>query len=766
MSKRSSVSAKITINGMVQGVGFRPFVYKLAIFHDLAGEIANTSSGVTIHVEGTDSKIRAFVNDLKKKCPPLAGISSIFVSMEPAKGYKSFTIKPSKSMSSRDTLISPDMAMCDDCLKELYDPGNRRFNYPFISCTNCGPRYTIMSDIPCDRHNTSMKHFNMCPECMKEYNDPSDRRFHFQTNGCKLCGPEAFLYRSNRTRVITDDPVKKTAMLLKDGHIVAIKSVGGFHLCVDAENSDAVAGLRTRKNRKTKPFALLSLNLDTVCRFAAAEPSEVILLTSCRRPIVLVKKRKTNSLSPMIAPGTAYFGIMLPSTPLHHLIASHGFTAIVMTSGNISDNPISVDDDEAFESLGFIADYFLIHNRRIYQRCDDSIVRWAGGAVRSIRRSRGYIPAPFLLTDRSPQILACGAGMKNTVCLTKGKNAFLGQHIGDLESVETCLAFESAIDQMKRIFGIDPQIIAYDLHPDYHSTRYALKKEGMKKIGVQHHHAHIASCMAENRIDGQVIGLAFDGTGFGTDGRIWGGEVFIGKMDNFRRAAHLAYIPMPGGSAVVKEPWRMGISYLYNTFGKEFYNLDLPIIAKLNKKEIRFITQMIDKKINTPQTSSLGRLFDGIAAILGIAMTTSYEGEAALALETIIGKEANEHYDYKWEKKENSCCRITVDPIIRGVTDDIKNGLGPPDISRRFHTTIIRLFSGICNLLHNDTGLNCVVLSGGVFQNQVLLKGLKDAVEKKGLQVFTHALFPTNDGGISLGQAVIAASIIRNSIDS
>ena len=452
---------------------------------------------------------------------------------------------------------------------------------------------------------------------------------------------------------------------------------------------------------------------------------------------------------------------MLPYTPLHYLLLSYDFTALVMTSGNISEEPIAIDNEEAFERLGAIADYFLVHNRDIYLRSDDSVVRRVDGATRFIRRSRGYIPAPVFLKKELPQILACGAELKNTVCLTTGKNAFLSQHIGDLENLETYRFFELTVRHMKQILDIAPQIVACDLHPDYLSTRYAQEQKGIKKIAVQHHHAHIASCMAENRLDGPVLGLSFDGTGYGTDSCIWGGEVLIANIHQFTRAAHLAYLPMPGGAAAIKEPWRMAVSYLYDAFGEGFLDLKLPLFQGLEKEKIKIILHMISKRVNAPQTSSLGRLYDGIAAILGIRKRVAYEGQAAMELEMAIREETEETYDYEWERGKDSY-QILLHPIIRGVVKDMENGLQVSDISSKFHTTLIRLFSDLCTLLRKETGLDRVALSGGVFQNAILLAGLRKALEEKNFQVFTHCLVPCNDGGISLGQAVVAAAIAES----
>jgi hydrogenase maturation protein HypF len=756
----SGVALRVAVKGIVQGVGFRPFVYQLAHQYGLNGEVANTSSGVTVHVEGGREAVEAFVRDLGKKSPPLAHITEVLKSHEVPGGYKDFTIKASQREALRQTLISPDMAICDDCLRELLDPGDRRFRYPFINCTNCGPRYTIIEDVPYDRPNTSMKHFPMCDQCQQEYDDPLNRRFHAQPNACPACGPQVALYKNQGNRVLVRDPIEATAELLKKGCVVAIKGLGGFHLAVDGEKSDAVIRLRRRKHREEKPLALMSYDLVRIGRYAHIEPEDESLLTSPQRPIVLLKKKDPNPLSPEISPRNKYFGVMLPYTPLHYLLLGHDFTALVMTSGNITEEPIAIDNEEAFARLGTIADYFLIHNRDIYLRSDDSIARNVGGSIRFIRRSRGYIPTPVFLQGEIPQVLACGAALKNTVCLTKGKDAFVSQHIGDLENLETYRFFEETIGHMKRILDINPQIVAHDLHPDYLSTRWAQEQECVQRIGVQHHHAHVVSCMAEHGLDGSVLGLSFDGTGYGTDGSIWGGEVLIAQHREFTRAAHLARVSMPGGDAAIREPWRMAVSYLHHAFGPGFVDLKLPLLHRIEKKRIEIIQEMITKGVNIIPTSSLGRLFDGIASILGIRDRVAYEGQAAMELEMALERGTRgQHYTCGWEDVGGSY-QIPVDPVVRGVVKDMERGLEVCEISTKFHTTLIRLFSDLCAHLREETGLGRVVLSGGVFQNAALLKGLKEGLEKRDFQVFAHRLVPANDGGISLGQAVVAAAVV------
>ena len=750
------VSKKIAVNGIVQGVGFRPFIYQMANRLNIKGDVANTSDGVLIHIEGGRGEVDCFCKNIKKKSPPLARITSLSISSAPEKKFKTFSITKSRELKSASTFISPDVSVCEDCLFELFDPGDRRHLYPFLNCTNCGPRYTIIDDIPYDRQKTSMKRFEMCEKCRAEYEDPENRRFHAQPNACPDCGPHVALYDKARKKIDEKNSVEETAKLLKKGYLVAIKGLGGFHLAVDAENDQAVKKLRERKRRAEKPLAIMSRDIAAIRQYAHIRPSEEKLLTSRQRPVVLLKKRETNSLSDRISPKNKYFGVMLPYTPLHYLLLNFGFAALVMTSGNISEEPIVIDNDQAFLRLKKIADYFLIHDRDIYLRSDDSIVKHAAGATRFIRRSRGYAPAPIFLKKSVPPILACGAHMKNVVCLASGKNAFLSQHIGDMENRSTDVFFRMTIAHMQRILDIKYEIIACDLHPGYITSQYAKSEKEAKIICAQHHHAHIASCMAENRIDSPVIGIALDGTGFGTDGAAWGGEILIADLKQFERAASLSYIPMPGGSAAIKEPWRMAISYLYNAFGDSLTDLNLAAVKKIDKSRINIITRMIDRKINSPLTSSMGRLFDGIASIVGLRDRIDFEGQPAMELEMIADEMTGRTYERQWISGENEK-KILTAPIIRGVARDMETGVPPSIISATFHATIIRLFSDVCETIGKETGLYRVALSGGVFQNRILLTGMTKELEKRGFIVFSHTLAPCNDGGLSLGQAVIAA---------
>ncbi len=747
---------RLEINGIVQGVGFRPFIYQLAKHHGLKGEVANTATGVSLILEGPENDIRQFIDDLPTKKPPLAHIVEVSVTPEAVKGFAAFSIVKSRGSTTRATLISPDVMVCDDCLAEMHDPGDRRFGYPFINCTNCGPRYTIIDDIPYDRPQTSMRHFTMCPLCQAEYDDPGNRRFHAQPNACPVCGPRVTLCDAGGKAVDTDDPIAETASRLKQGHIVAVKGLGGFHLAVDATHADAVERLRRRKHREEKPLALMCNNLDRIRAIAFVGTAEERLLVSIQRPIVLLEKRENTPIAESVSPRNRFFGIMLPYAPVHHLLLDAGFAALVMTSANISEEPIAIDNAEAFGRLAEIADNFLVHDRDILLRSDDSIVRYSAGHMRPIRRSRGYVPVPVFLKDEMPPVLACGAELKNTVCLTRGKQAFVSQHIGDLENRATDDFFRLTVDHLKRILDIDPQIVACDLHPDYMSTRYARELEGIPCIQVQHHHAHIAACMAENMADGPVIGLSFDGTGLGTDGTVWGGEVLVADYHTFTRAAHLAPVPMPGSAAAIKEPWRMAVGHLNAAFGEELGALQLPFLRSVAKQRVDMMLAMMEKQINSPLTSSLGRLFDAVAAIIGLRGQVAFEGQAAMELEMILDDTESGSYDISWE--DDGPCRIATTPIIRAVVRDVEKGVSPNVVSARFHNTLILLFDQLCRHLRTETGIDRIALSGGVFQNNRLLTGLSAALEKGDFDLLTHRLVPTNDGGLSLGQAVVAAA--------
>jgi len=750
--------AKATINGIVQGVGFRPFIYHLAQKEGLGGYIANTSAGVDIEVEGEPGKIERFFQEVQTGKPPLARITHIEMQYLSPRCYRNFVIRKSQGQAERSVLVSPDVSICKDCLGEMNNPRDRRYCYPFINCTNCGPRYTIIKHIPYDREKTTMASFSMCEKCQSEYTDPADRRFHAQPVACWECGPNVFFRGGSSKPSEGVEAISATASLLQSGRIVAIKGLGGFHLAVDATNERAVERLRERKHREEKPLALMSLSIENIRQYAHVGDLEAQVLQSLERPIVLLRKKEPNAISLQVAPRNCCFGVMLPYTPLHYLILQRGFLALVMTSGNISEEPIAIDNEEAIRRLSDIADSFLIHNREIYLRNDDSVVRIVGEKARMIRRSRGYAPLPLSLDQPIRPTLACGPFLANTVCLGKNQNAFLSQHVGDLENLETFETFEMTIDHLRAILEIDPEVIAHDLHPDYFSTQYATKQTGVRKIGVQHHHAHVVSCMAEHGISDPVIGLAMDGTGYGTDGTIWGGEILLADFHHFERVGHLQNVPLPGGDAAIYEPWRMALAYLYSSFGKSLFDLPIEFVKRLDPNRANIILTMIEKNLNAPQTSSCGRFFDGVAALLGLRDRVSYRGQAAVELEIEIGD--GERYYPAVIVEDGAELVIPHGPIIRGIISDLIEKIERKTISRKFHNSLVRVFTDACITLRHQHDLDRVVLSGGVFQNAFLLRELEKRLSEFGFEVYTHSLVPCNDGGIALGQAVVANAVL------
>ncbi len=752
----------IEVSGIVQGVGFRPYVYRLASELHLAGSIANTSAGVTIEVQGSREAVAGFLHRLPAELPPLARMTGLAVRDLPSNHDREFIILASRAGEDARALISPDVAICADCLREMFDPDDRRYRYPFINCTNCGPRFTIVRDIPYDRARTSMAAFAMCPACQREYDDPANRRFHAQPNACWDCGPRPELWDSDGQRVECSDPVGKAAALLRAGRIVAVKGLGGFHLAADATHVGAVATLRERKRRVGKPFALMVPDLGAAEEFCTANDVSRALLLGPERPVVLMSKQPNIPIVDDVAPGLHELGVFLPYTPLHHLLFADGrFVALVMTSGNVSEEPIAIDNQEALARLAGLADFFLVHNRDILRRCDDSVVRASGGRVRQLRRSRGYVPVPVFLGDEMPPVLAVGGELKNTICLTKGRHAFLSQHIGDLENLAAHQFFEEAVEHLQRVLEIEPRVIAYDLHPDYFSTRWALAQRGIEHIGVQHHHAHIASCMAENHLDGKVIGIALDGTGYGTDGNVWGGEVLVADYRDFERAAHFAYVPMPGGAAAIQEPWRMAVSYLSHHFGEAFLNFRIPFVERLDRARAEVLMRMMKRGVNSPLTSSCGRLFDAVAALVGIRDCVTYEAQAAIELEMAIA-DAQDNTAYPLALvPDGEGWLIDTRPMFEALIEDLRRGLAPAVISQRFHNGLVEGLARLATILRERTELNRVCLSGGTFQNVYLLEQLRARLVSEGFEVFAHAEVPAGDGGLSLGQALVAAHCLR-----
>jgi hydrogenase maturation protein HypF len=746
--------AAIEITGIVQGIGFRPFIYNLAQKHFIRGWVFNNEKGVFIDAEGEDGHLDQFIQEIPKLAPPLARIESFQVKHLEHLGYITFEIRKSEEVQEKFVLISPDVATCDQCLSELLSTQNFRYRYPFINCTLCGPRFTIIQDIPYDRHKTTMSPFTMCPVCQKEYEDPSDRRFHAQPNACPACGPSLRL-EDREGKEVLGDPIEKTLQLLKMGCIVAIKGLGGFHLACDARNQDAVSSLRSRKFREDKPFAVMCQDMEEVRKHCEVNQEEERFLLSVERPIVILRKKKDSVIAHAVAPYQDTLGIMLPYSPLHHLLLNGPLKTLVMTSGNVGDEPISYKNEEAFNRLSKITDYFLFHNREIYMRCDDSVTRIVGGKPYIIRRSRGYVPFPIKVPFPLEMILACGGELKNTFCLTRGQYAFMSHHIGDLENLETLTSFEEGIEHFKRLFYIEPKAVAYDLHPDYLSTQYALSIPDLPKMGVQHHHAHIVSAMAENGIEGDVIGVALDGTGFGLDGTIWGGEFIKTNLKDFDRLAHLKKVPMPGGSMAIKEPWRMAMVYLSEAFGDEASKLRIALTNRIDFQKWDILKKAIQKKINTPWTSSMGRLFDAISSLLSVRDEVRYEGQAAIELEMVADRSVKEKYSFHLHKNEKPMV-IDSAEMIRGIVHDLADGTPSSKISGKFHQTISHLIVETCEMIRSKEKLNRIVLSGGVFQNILLLSLVTEGLKRLGFDIYTHHLVPTNDGGISLGQAVIA----------
>jgi len=753
---------KIIVDGIVQGVGFRPFIYQLAKRFGLTGSVCNDTRGVTIEVEGQAGALHQFVTAIRSEKPPLSVIQSLDTQEIPAQGTTGFGILQSRVDETRRAQIAPDTFVCDDCLKELFDPADRRYHYPFINCTNCGPRYTIVTGIPYDRPLTTMAEFPLCDDCQAEYDDPTSRRFHAQPNACPICGPELQLLAANGQPPLIEnllsgieDPLSEAIRRLKKGQILAIKGLGGYHLAVDAGNQDAVLELRRRKQRDEKPFALMAGNLETVRRFAHVGDDEARLLLGVERPIVLLQKRADHKLAESISPANRYFGVVLPYTPLHFLLLQDAFEALVMTSANLSDEPIAFEDDEACQRLGAIADAFLIHNRRIHTRTDDSIARVMADRPLLLRRSRGFVPRAVALSAESPSILAVGAELKNTICLTRGDRAFLSQHIGDLKNLEVYDSFKQTINHLQSILEVRPELIAHDLHPDYYSTRYAIEESGLPTVAVQHHHAHLASCLAENGVESPAIGVIFDGIGYGTDGHIWGGEFLVGDMQTYERVGHFHYLPMPGGDLATKEPWRMALSYLQSIY-KEIPD-NVKVFDGISENELRLVAQATVKGINAPLTSSCGRLFDAVAALLGLRQKVNFEGQAAMALEMIAEPSQSQPYTCLLSQAAD---QIIFDPrpLVEEIIVDLEAGVSTALIAGRFHASLADMIRDVCCQIRQQTSLSQVVLSGGVFQNALLTEMALAYLEKAGFKVLTHSLVPPNDGGLALGQVVVAAS--------
>ncbi len=748
----------------MQGVGFRPTVYLLAQKHALTGWVLNSAHGVEIEINGSPAACAAFVQDLQRNPPPLAHIDSFDVQPAEARVYSAFEIRESQDQPDDFLPVSPDLAICPDCRRELFDPADRRYRYPFINCTNCGPRFTIIKSIPYDRPNTSMAGFALCPDCAAEYHNPANRRFHAQPVACPVCGPQIWFEAGGQKLAEREDALQTARQWLTEGKILAVKGLGGFHLVCDASNAAAVQTLRERKHRTGKPFALMAFDLPTIEKYVTLTPAARRLISAPQAPIILAEMTKAGKvLAQIVAPNQTRLGFMLPYTPLHLLLLepAPGFPEVlVMTSGNLSEEPIAYENTEARERLASLADGFLMHDRPIYMRIDDSVVTMLREKPYLVRRARGFAPQQLRLPWNTMPLLATGTELKNTFCLTRERYAFVSHFIGDLENQETLGAYEHAIRHYERVFRIQPTALACDLHPDYLATRYAQarsQEDSLPLVSVQHHHAHIASCLAENgwASPEPVIGLAYDGTGYGTDGSIWGGEILIAGYKDFTRRFHLAPLPLPGGDLAVRKPARMALSYLLAA-GVDLEDLTLAPIAYLTPAEAQAVRQQVSTGFNAPLTSSMGRLFDAVAALIGLCEEISYEAQAAMMLESASDPLESGFYEMPLEKDI-----IDPLPMIRAIVADLKASVSMGSIAARFHNSLVRMSLEACRQIRQETGLRTVVISGGVWQNMRLMNLTLPALEAEGFTALIHTQLPPNDGCVSLGQAVVALAHLQ-----
>ena len=740
---------KIHITGLVQGVGFRPFIYRLAIRHHLHGWVKNNNEGVYINVEGSNADLNDFVANIRNEAPAASLISAIEVTKEETQGYNDFSIKKSENLSDAITDVSPDIAVCDACLKDLKEQAHR-LDYPFINCTNCGPRFTIIRELPYDRPLTTMEPFEMCTQCSSEYRDILDRRFHAQPVACNHCGPTYSLHTADGIETDFTKILSRLSSLMSNGSIIAMKGLGGFHLACDARNEETVDQVRKSKNRDGKPFAVMFKDLEAVDKYAYATDIEKEVLSNWQRPIVLLKSK--NKLAHGVSVGFDTLGGMLPYLPFHHLMFEHlKQDVIVLTSGNISDEPIIIDNSVALEQLSDIADAVLVNDREIYNRTDDSVVRIINGKSRMIRRSRSWVPHPVEVDLDVDGIFASGAELVNCFCIGKGKQAILSQHIGDLKNAETLEFYSESAERFSKLFRMEPELIVHDLHPDYLSSRYAVES-GIKAVTVQHHHAHIAACMAEYGLNEAVIGISFDGVGLGSDNQIWGGEFLVCELHDFKRKTYLDYTAMPGGDMATKEPWRMALSYLIKTYGEEYKSLNLAFLKDIPEESIHIVEQALKRGLNCPLTSSAGRLFDAVAALTGLCNIASFHAEAPMRLEGAIRAGETGAYPFKIDGS------IDTGGIVRGICDDIYNGMDVAVIAARFHNSVINIIFAAVEMISAETGISKVVMSGGSFQNKYILEAAENGLSDKGYQVYSPRNIPANDGGIALGQLVIAAA--------
>jgi len=758
-----TVRSRMRVRGVVQGVGFRPFVYHLATQLDLAGHVGNDPDGVFVEVEGDEAAVQVFATHLRTDAPPLARIDSVEADRVEPVGESGFRIVETVSGSAVATFMSPDVAVCRDCIDELFDPTDRRYRYPFINCTNCGPRFTITTRLPYDRPNTTMRGFDLCSACEAQYRDPDDRRFHAQPLACESCGPRLW-FESGSARHERDDAIAACQRALAGGAIVAIKGIGGYHLACDATSDAAVARLRERKHRGDKPLAVMVGDLATAARLALIDPAEAALLQSRQRPIVLLRQRPRSILSGEVAPRNPLIGVLLPYAPIHHLllhrVPGHDGpkvpTVLVMTSGNLSDEPICYEDDDAHARLGLIADAWLVHNRPIHVPCDDSVLRVEGGVELPIRRSRGYAPLPINLPFEVPASLAVGGELKNTFCVATGRNAWMSQHLGDMGSVETLTAFGRSLTQFVDMYEVNPTTVAADRHPGYHTRTWAEAHSPVGVEAIQHHHAHIAAVMTEHGLppDQQVIGYAFDGTGYGSDGAIWGGEILVAGYENFERAGHLRYAPLPGGDAAVRKPYRAALAQLWAAAIP--WTTDLAPVRFAAEAERNALKRQLERNVQCAPTSSMGRLFDVVSSLLGIRHVASYEAEAAIELETAAAPNIATARGYRFAT-DDRLASIDPGPVLRAMIEDMRAGHSTGVIAAGFHAAVATMMVDTADAVRDRTGLNLVALSGGVFQNVVLLSLARARLRARGFEVLTHRLVPANDGGLALGQIAIAA---------
>ncbi len=750
------------IEGTVQGVGFRPYVYRLADELGVAGHVLNDSRGVVVEVEAPSETVERFLARLALEAPPLANVERVTSEQLEELGERGFSIRESPAGGEPRAAVTSDSATCDDCLAELFDPADRRFRYPFTNCTNCGPRFTIVVDVPYDRPHTTMAGFEMCPACLAEYGDPANRRFHAQPNACPDCGPQVRLVFAGGLWVEdagARDALEATARALLDGAIVAVKGIGGFHLACRADDEQTVAELRARKHREDKPFALMAPDLDTVRDLVDLKPPELELLLDGARPIVLARRRPDAPVGESVAPGSTELGVMLPYSPLHHVLLADAGTSLVMTSGNVSDEPIAFDNEEACERLAEIADVFLLHDRPIETRTDDSVVRHADGRRVLLRRSRGHVPSTLKLPlDCGRHLLACGAELKNTFALAKDGNAWVGHHVGDLKNYETLRSFVTGIDHFERLFAVEPEVVAHDLHPEYLSTKHALEREGARLVGVQHHHAHLAACLAEHGETGPALGAIFDGTGYGEDGTVWGGELLFGDLMGFERAGMLFPLRMPGGEAAIRQPWRMACAWLAASF-EESPRAPQALAGQVKRDSWDQVARLAGNGLAAPLTTSAGRLFDAVAALCGLRAEVNYEGQAAVDLEAACDPSEQRGYPLPL-LDDGGPLVMDARPLIRAVSADLAGGVPVGTIAARFHNALAAATARACALAAERRGIDTVVLSGGVFQNRRLLGRTASLLADGGLRVLTPERLPPNDGGIAYGQLAVAAATL------